>query len=70
MDADEPIQTQLLLIGGGHSHALVLQDLAMNPMPGVSVTLISDRSVTPYSGMLPCHISGLYDFDKMFVVEL
>lgn len=63
-----PIEKDLVLVGGGHSHALVLRQLGMNPWPqDVRLTLITNLADTPYSGMLPCHISGLYDFDTAHI---
>ena len=63
-----PIRKELVLVGGGHSHALVLRKLGMHPWPeSVSLTLITNLADTPYSGMLPCHISGLYDFDTAHI---
>ena len=63
-----PIRQDLVLVGGGHSHALVLRKLGMNPWPAdVRLTLITNLADTPYSGMLPCHISGLYDFDTAHI---
>ncbi|MEL7052344.1 MAG: selenide, water dikinase SelD [Cyanobacteria bacterium J06588_5] len=63
-----PIRKELVLVGGGHSHALVLRKIAMHPWPeSVSLTLITNLADTPYSGMLPCHISGLYDFDTAHI---
>ena len=62
------IRKDLVLVGGGHSHALVLRKLGMNPWPAdVRLTLITNLADTPYSGMLPCHISGLYDFDTAHI---
>jgi len=56
-----PKQTkQLLLIGGGHSHALVIKMWGKKPLKGVKLTLISNAKDTPYSGMLPGLISGHY----------
>jgi selenide,water dikinase len=53
-------ERDLVFIGGGHTHVLVLRMLAMNPIPNVRLTLISDSRLTPYSGMLPGFISGHY----------
>ena len=63
-----PIEQDLVLVGGGHSHALVLRKLGMHPWPAnVRVTLVTNLTDTPYSGMLPCHLSGLYDFDTAHI---
>ena len=62
-----PISTDLVLLGGGHSHALVLRRLGMVDLPGVRLTLISDRVETPYSGMLPAHIAGRYSLDQSHI---
>lgn len=57
----------LVLIGGGHSHAIALRVLGMNPLPRVRLTLITNVSYTPYSGMLPGHVAGFYTFDECHI---
>lgn len=51
---------RVLLIGGGHSHVEVLRRFALFPDPAIQLTLISPEATTPYSGMLPGTVAGLY----------
>ncbi len=68
MQATTSIYTDLFFVGGGHTHAIVLRKIGMKQLPaGVRLTLITNLVDTPYSGMLPCHISGLYDFDQSHI---
>ena len=57
----------VVLVGGGHTHALTLAALARRPRPGMRVTLISERRLAPYSGMLPGHVAGLYVHRDMHI---
>lgn len=57
----------LVLIGGGHSHALVLRMWGMDPLPGTRLTVIDPNPVAPYTGMLPGLIAGHYQRDELMI---
>lgn len=60
MHSPLPLTRDIVLIGGGHTHALVLRKWAMAPVAGARLTLINPGPTAPYSGMLPGHIAGHY----------
>lgn len=62
-----PIKKEIVLIGGGHAHALFVKMWGMKPIEQVRVTLISDQIYSPYSGMLPGLIAGHYEFDDIHI---
>jgi selenide,water dikinase len=67
MQSTPKIHQELVLVGGGHAHALALRMLAMQPIEGLRITLISPASHTPYSGMLPGLVAGHYNFEQAHI---
>lgn len=59
---ETPITNDLVLIGGGHSHLSVLMELSRHPIKGNRITLITNEIDTPYSGMIPGYIEGIYSW--------
>lgn len=57
----------LVLIGGGHSHAIALNFLRTHPLPNIRITLITNTAYAPYSGMLPGHVGGFYSFEESHI---
>ena len=62
-----PIETDIVLAGGGHAHVEVVRRFGMIQEPGVRLTLVSAPVDTPYSGMLPGCLAGHYGFDDAAV---
>lgn len=55
-----PLTRDIVLIGGGHAHALLLRRWGMAPLAGARLTLIDPGPVTAYTGMLPGLVAGHY----------
>lgn len=60
-----PFTRDLVFVGGGHAHALVLRKWGMNPLPGARLTVINPGPTAPYTGMLPGHVAGHYSRDTL-----
>lgn len=65
MNTDWPLSRDLVLVGGGHTHALVLRRWGMKPMPGARLTLIDPGACTTYTGMLPGFMAGHYQLHEI-----
>lgn len=58
---------KIVLLGGGHTHALVLKILSEQGHSLKHVTLISNSPRSPYSGMLTGFVAGLYSADEIYL---
>ena len=58
---------ELVLIGGGHAQIQLLKSFGMKPEAGVRLTLITDVLNTPYSGMLPGYVEGVWSEQDMHI---
>ncbi len=62
-----PLVQDIVLVGGGHAHALVLRMWAMDPLPGVRLTVINPNPAAPYTGMLPGLIAAHYRAEEIMI---
>jgi selenide,water dikinase len=67
MQTQWPQTQDIVVIGGGHAHALVLRKWGMKPQAGARITVINPGPVAPYTGMLPGHIAGHYTRAEMMI---
>lgn len=65
MNTDYPLTRDVLLVGGGHSHALLLRRWGMTPLPGARLTVVNPEPTAAYSGMLPGHVAGHYSREDL-----
>ena len=65
MNSQIPQTRDVVLVGGGHAHALLLRRWGMAPLPGARLTLIDPNPKAPYTGMLPGHVAGHYPRDAL-----
>ncbi len=68
MEQHTPTQKQqIVLIGGGHTHALFLRNWARQFNKCGQLTLISPSTHTPYSGMLPGQVAGHFRAEETHI---
>lgn len=66
MQGNAMMQTRdVVLVGGGHTHVLLLRMWAMKPLAGARLTLINPDPTAAYSGMLPGFVAGHYSRDAL-----
>src|ERR1700730_675288 len=59
------VRHDVVLVGGGHAHIQVLKRWAMAPVPGARLTVVVDRPIAVYSGMVPGFVAGQYARDAL-----
>ncbi len=59
--ASPSVPARVVLVGGGHAHVQLLERWIRDPLPGALVTLVVDRTVAVYSGMVPGFVAGDYE---------
>lgn len=57
----------MVLVGAGHTHAVVLERWAKGPTPDARLTLVTDRRELLYSGMIPGFLAGEYERHELVV---
>ena len=67
MQTHHPVIADLVLVGGGHAQIAVLKAFAMKPLPGLRLTIVTNSSRTPYSGMLPGYVEGVWQDDNLHI---
>lgn len=62
-----PIDRRVILVGAGNAHLVFVRRWMMQPVSGVSVTLVNDAATVPYSAMTPGLIAGEYKPDDVAI---
>lgn len=57
----------LLLVGAGHSNVQVLRMFGMRPQRNVRITVVAREAHSPYSGMLPGFVYGMYSWEDIHI---
>ena len=67
MKREPPILADLVFLGGGHAQIAAIKSFAMYPVPGLRLTIVTANIRTPYSGMLPAYVEGVWDEDDLHI---
>ena len=67
MKREHPILADLVFLGGGHAQIAAIKSFAMNPIPGLRLSIVTANIRTPYSGMLPAYVEGVWDEDDLHI---
>ena len=54
-------------MGAGHSNVQVLRAFGMTPDPDIRVTVVAREAHSPYSGMLPGFVYGIYSWEEIHI---
>ncbi len=63
----QTFKQRIVLVGGGHAHAVALRMFAMAPLRGADIVLISETSRSAYSGMLPGFVEGRHSEGEIYI---
>jgi selenide, water dikinase len=66
MNTQLPLR-DLVLLGVGHTHAHIVRQWRMHPLPGVRLTCVSNVAQATYSGMMPGVLAGQYSSEEMSI---
>ena len=58
---------RLILVGGGHAHLHILQQVAKQPFPHLQIYFISNSFYKTYEEMLPGYIAGHFSFAESHI---
>ena len=62
-----PILADLVFLGCGHAQIAAIKNFAMRPVPGLRLTIVTGDIHTPYSGMLPGFVEGVWQEDDFHI---
>jgi selenide,water dikinase len=57
----------VVMVGGGHAHAIALEAFARRPLAGARLSVIAKEAMAPSSGMLPGVIAGRYRAEEAHI---